>query len=66
MNRVLRDGWDALAAADWPAARAVFEGALGEGETGEALDGLSQALHFQREPVLERALVSKRMPATIM
>jgi DNA-binding NarL/FixJ family response regulator len=49
VDRVLHDGWDALAAADWPAARAVFEGALAEGETGEALDGLSQALHFQRE-----------------
>jgi DNA-binding CsgD family transcriptional regulator len=49
VDRVLRDGWDALAAADWPAARAVFETALAEAETGEALDGLSQALHFQRE-----------------
>ena len=71
MDRVLRDGWDALAAADWPAARAVFEGALAERETGEALDGLSQALHFQRDydaaiNVKERAFAayrSERRPA---
>jgi DNA-binding NarL/FixJ family response regulator len=61
----LHDGWDALAAADWPAARAVFEAALAEGETGEALDGLSQALHFQREydaaiDVKERAFAAYR------
>jgi DNA-binding NarL/FixJ family response regulator len=65
VDRVLRDGWDALAAADWPAARAVFEGALEEDETGEALDGLSQALHFQREyeaaiNVKERAFAAYR------
>jgi DNA-binding NarL/FixJ family response regulator len=65
VDRVLGDGWDALAAADWPAARAVFEGALAEGETGEALDGLSQALHFQREydaaiDVKERAFAAYR------
>ena len=65
MDRVLRDGWDALAAADWPAARAVFEAAVAEGETGEALDGLSQALHFQREyeaatEVKERAFAAYR------
>jgi DNA-binding CsgD family transcriptional regulator len=65
VDRVLRDGWDALAAADWPAARAVFEVALAEAETGEALDGLSQALHFQREydaatEVKERAFAAYR------
>ena len=65
MERVLRDGWNALAAADWPAARAVFEAALAEAETGEALDGLSQALHFQREyeaaiGVKERAFAAYR------
>jgi hypothetical protein len=49
VDRLLHEGWDALAAADWQAARTVFEGALAESETGEALDGLSQALHFQRE-----------------
>jgi len=65
VDRLLHDGWDALAAADWPAARAVFDGALAEGETGEALDGLSQALHFQREydaaiSVKERAFAAYR------
>jgi hypothetical protein len=65
VDRVLGDGWDALVAADWPTARAVFEGALAEGETGEALDGLSQALHFQREydaaiDVKERAFAAYR------
>jgi DNA-binding NarL/FixJ family response regulator len=43
---LLRDGWDALAAADWERARACFEGAREKEETAEALDGLSQALHF--------------------
>jgi len=65
VRRVLRDGWDALAAADWPAAQAVFKAALADGETGEALDGLSQALHFQRQyddaiEVKERAFAAYR------
>ena len=38
----------ALAAADWQRARACFERARLD-ESAEALDGLSQALHFQRE-----------------
>jgi DNA-binding CsgD family transcriptional regulator len=48
-ERLLHDGWQALAAADWDRARACFEQALEEAETPEALDGLSQAAHFQRE-----------------
>jgi DNA-binding NarL/FixJ family response regulator len=65
VDRVLRDGWDALSAADWPTARAVFEAALEEAETGEALDGLSQALHFQGDydaatEVKERAFAAYR------
>ena len=48
-TRLLHDGWEALAAADWPTARTCFEQALEQVETAEALDGLSQALHFQRE-----------------
>jgi DNA-binding NarL/FixJ family response regulator len=49
VDRVPREGWEALAAADWQSARASFEQALAESETAEALDGLSQALHFQGE-----------------
>ena len=49
MDRLPREGWEALAAADWPTARRSFEEALVESERAEALDGLSQALHFQRE-----------------
>jgi DNA-binding CsgD family transcriptional regulator/tetratricopeptide (TPR) repeat protein len=65
VDRLLHEGWDALAAADWQAARAVFEGALAESETGEALDGFSQALHFQGEydaatEVKERAFAAYR------
>ena len=45
----LRDGQDALAAADWPRARSAFEQALEAGEAAEALDGLSEAAHFQGE-----------------
>jgi DNA-binding NarL/FixJ family response regulator len=60
-----REGWEALAAADWQAARAAFEQALAESETAEALDGLSQALHFQGEydaatEVKERAFAAYR------
>jgi DNA-binding NarL/FixJ family response regulator len=49
VDRLLHEGWEALAAADWQAARAVFEAALAESETAEALDGLSQTVHFQGE-----------------
>ena len=48
-DRLSLEGWEAVAAADWPRARSCFEQALAESETAEALDGLSQALHFQRE-----------------
>jgi DNA-binding NarL/FixJ family response regulator len=47
MDRLLKDGWDALAAADWESARSSFEQAVEGSETAEALDGLSQAVHFQ-------------------
>ena len=65
MDRLPREGWEALAAADWPTARRSFEHALAESETAEALDGLSQALHFQREydaaiEVKERAFAAYR------
>jgi DNA-binding NarL/FixJ family response regulator len=65
VDRVPREGWDALAAADWLTARASFEQALAESETAEALDGLSQALHFQGEydaatEVKERAFAAYR------
>jgi DNA-binding CsgD family transcriptional regulator len=36
-------GWDALAAAEWEAARAAFEGELAGQETAAALDGLARA-----------------------
>jgi DNA-binding CsgD family transcriptional regulator len=45
----LRQGWEALGAADWERARSCFEQALGHAESAEALDGLSQATHFLRE-----------------
>jgi DNA-binding NarL/FixJ family response regulator len=65
VDRPLHEGWEALAAADWQAARASFERALAESETAEALDGLSQALHFQAEydtaiEVKERAFAAYR------
>jgi DNA-binding NarL/FixJ family response regulator/putative sterol carrier protein len=46
---LLREGWQALAAAEWQHARSCFEGACAEAETPEALDGLSQAVHFEGE-----------------
>ena len=44
---LMRRGRAALAEADWEAARSCFEAARGLGDTAEALDGLSQAVHFQ-------------------
>ena len=43
-DQLLRDGRHALAQGDWAAAQACFERA---GDGAEALDGLSQAVHFQ-------------------
>jgi ATP/maltotriose-dependent transcriptional regulator MalT len=42
----LDDGWRALEAAQWGAARAAFEDVLEEEETPDARDGLGQALWF--------------------
>lgn len=47
VDPLLKAGWEALAAADWDGARSCFEQALEGSETAEALDGLSQAVHFQ-------------------
>jgi DNA-binding CsgD family transcriptional regulator len=46
---LLRAGHEALATAEWERARSCFEQALDLGESAEALDGLSQAVHFQGE-----------------
>jgi DNA-binding CsgD family transcriptional regulator len=46
---LLRNGWAALAAADWESARSWFEQARADGETAEVLDGLSQVAHFEGE-----------------
>jgi DNA-binding NarL/FixJ family response regulator len=43
-------GQRALAAGNWPAARAAFEEALADDDAAEALDGLGQALWWQNEP----------------
>ena len=64
----LRQGWEALGAADWERARSCFEQALGDGESAEALDGLSQATHFLREydraiELKERAFAAYRQAA---
>jgi DNA-binding NarL/FixJ family response regulator len=48
-DALLRQGWEALRAADWQTARTCFEQALGDADSAEALDGLSQATHFLRE-----------------
>ena len=61
----LRDGWKALASADWNGARASFERAAAIRETGETLDGLGRALHFLRDyqgaiTVTERAFATYR------
>ena len=62
---LIRDGWQALAEADWDAARSCFERAGELGETAEILDGLGRALHFQGNypqaiEVTERAFAAYR------
>jgi DNA-binding CsgD family transcriptional regulator len=62
---LIRDGWKALAEADWDAACFCFERAGEFGETAETLDGLGRALHFQGEypcaiEVTERAFAAYR------
>ncbi|MDQ3936915.1 MAG: LuxR family transcriptional regulator, partial [Actinomycetota bacterium] len=62
---LLRAGRESLAAADWQGARSAFERALDLGETAEALDGLSEAAHFDgrhREAIelKERAFAAYR------
>jgi tetratricopeptide (TPR) repeat protein len=46
---LLRSGREALAEADWERARSCFEQSLGQEETPEALDGLSEVAHFAGE-----------------
>ncbi len=46
-DELLRDAREALARGDWEAAQACFEEACDLDESPEALDGLSQAVHFQ-------------------
>jgi DNA-binding NarL/FixJ family response regulator len=46
---LLSSGRQALAEADWGRAQSCFEEALALGESAEALDGLSDALHWQGE-----------------
>lgn len=47
VSQLVDTGRRALAAADWALARSCFEQACGLGGTAEALDGLSQAAHYQ-------------------
>ncbi len=61
----VRDGWNALADADWENARACFESAGAIRETGETLDGFGRALHFLHDyqraiDVTERAFAAYR------
>jgi DNA-binding CsgD family transcriptional regulator len=48
-EELVQDGLDALAAADWDAARSLFEQAQGLEPSAEALDGLSEVANFQGE-----------------
>jgi len=45
----LAEGWRALEAAQWDAARTAFEAALAEGDTPDALDGFGMAIWFQAQ-----------------
>jgi DNA-binding NarL/FixJ family response regulator len=46
---MIEEGWAALNAGDAATARAVFENALAEVETGSGREGLGQALYLQRD-----------------
>jgi DNA-binding CsgD family transcriptional regulator len=68
---LIRDGWKALAEADWETARSCFERAGEFGETAETLDGLGRALHFQGDyaraiEVTERAFAAYREEGLIV
>jgi DNA-binding NarL/FixJ family response regulator len=68
---LMRQGWDALAAADWEAARAGFAEACELEEDAESLDGLGRALHFRRDyaaaiEVTERAFAAYRQQDRIV
>jgi DNA-binding CsgD family transcriptional regulator len=54
---LLREGEEAIAAADWETARASLEGVLEQGESPEALTGLSKIAMIDRE--YERAIELK-------
>jgi tetratricopeptide (TPR) repeat protein len=49
VDELLRRGREAIAAADWESARAVFEQAAEFGESAETLAGLGEALLFAGE-----------------
>jgi ATP/maltotriose-dependent transcriptional regulator MalT len=49
---MLDAGWVALGRGDWAGARAAFEGALADGETPEALEGMGWAGHMLSEEQL--------------
>jgi DNA-binding NarL/FixJ family response regulator len=46
---MIEEGWAALSAGNAPTARAAFERALAEVETGSGREGLGQALYLQRD-----------------
>jgi DNA-binding NarL/FixJ family response regulator len=54
LEALLRDGDEAIAAADWDTARAVLERALEQEESADALAGLSKVATIERE--YERAI----------
>jgi len=70
-DELIREGWQALAEADWEAARSCFERAGALGPTGETLDGLGRALHFQRDypraiELTERAFAAYRKEGMVI
>ena len=62
-DALLRQGWEALRAADWQTARSCFDQALDQAESAEALDGLSQAVHFLRDYDLATELKERTFAA---
>ena len=63
LDELLQEGRDALAAADWSRARACFGTAQRRADTADALEGLSQAAHFQGDYAAAIALKERAFAA---
>ncbi|HEX6921028.1 MAG TPA: LuxR C-terminal-related transcriptional regulator [Actinomycetes bacterium] len=62
-SALVEEGWAALRDGDAAAARDAFEQALADGESGEVLEGLAEALYLQREYAVSATLYERAYAA---